>query len=523
MALDVPVAFKDVTTLPSDAVTCDQTARVGETPPKCENKENTEISDVFCFRSKIGPVGGERKKTKFTFKQKLTLILLAAADFICFCSMSIMAPFYPVEVAQKGFSESMAGFVFGFYALVVFLSSPLFGKTLPKSGAKFLFIFGLFISGISNGLFGLLDRIANNQIFVVASFLIRGFEALGASAYATAGYVIIVDIFPDNAGAVRGLLETFVGLGLSAGPGIGGVLYAIGGFGMPFYVVGIVTIIIALTNMYLLPTPEKHEVEKCGSLLDLLKLPAVLVTSIVLIVNSITSSFLEPTLEPHLRKFNLSPSQIGLFFLILSATYGVCSPIWGWLTDRIDNYSWLMTTGLFCNSVVLLFLGPSPLFPFLEDSIALNIVTLAILGIFIAMTLMPTYQFLLDSSLENGFSDCIGTHSVIAGLWSSIYSLGEFIGPVLGGTLLENFNFPITSTTMSLLNFLAAIAGTVYFKCRARKCLNTPKKEEVHNATTFFMNVGELNSSHFDTRPISVDLEKRNVDLAQVGSKKTYF
>lgn len=48
-----------------------------------------------------------------------------------------------------------------------------------------------------------LHKIEDYYIFTTFSFLIRGLEALGASAYSTAGYVIIINIFPDNAGAVR--------------------------------------------------------------------------------------------------------------------------------------------------------------------------------------------------------------------------------------------------------------------------------------------------------------------------------
>lgn len=69
-----------------------------------------------------------RHSKKFTFKQKVALLMLGAADFMSFCSMSIMAPFYPKEAANKGMTESMAGYIFGFYALVVFVSSPVFGK-----------------------------------------------------------------------------------------------------------------------------------------------------------------------------------------------------------------------------------------------------------------------------------------------------------------------------------------------------------------------------------------------------------
>lgn len=53
---------------------------------------------------------------------------LALVDFMSFCSMSIMAPFFPREAKEKGMTEAIAGFVFSFYALVMFISSPIFGK-----------------------------------------------------------------------------------------------------------------------------------------------------------------------------------------------------------------------------------------------------------------------------------------------------------------------------------------------------------------------------------------------------------
>lgn len=60
-------------------------------------------------------------------RQKLTLISLALVDFMSFCSMSIMAPFFPREAALKGLTDTMCGLVFSFYAVVMFLTSPFFG------------------------------------------------------------------------------------------------------------------------------------------------------------------------------------------------------------------------------------------------------------------------------------------------------------------------------------------------------------------------------------------------------------
>lgn len=48
----------------------------------------------------------------------------------------------------------------------------------------------------------MLAYIENIPTFTTYCFVVRGMEALGASAYATASYVFVVDIFPDNIGSV---------------------------------------------------------------------------------------------------------------------------------------------------------------------------------------------------------------------------------------------------------------------------------------------------------------------------------
>lgn len=432
-----------------------------------EKNERTSESSV----SKVEQgVSNEIKSKKFTWKQKCSLIMLLTADFMCYCSMSIMAPFYPQEAANRGMTQSMAGFVFGYFALVIFLSSPIFGKLCPKLGVKFLFIIGLFTSGICTVIFGTLHHIEDYSGFTALSFVIRGFAALGSSAYSTAAYVIVINIFPDNAGAIRGVLETFVGLGLCAGPGIGGILFDIGGFGLPFYVVGIFLILIAPLNIFILEKSAKCNLDgNSGSLTSLLKLTPIMMTCFVMVVVSMTWGFLDPTLEPHLIKFNLTTTAVGLIFLLTSGTYAISCPFWGWLSDRLDVYWWMMTVGLFGNSVILLFLGPC--LSFLPDVLWLNMVSLSLLGITVGMSLMPTYQFILDSALENGYTDDISTHSVIAGLWSSVYSLGEVLGPVLGGSLMQHYDFSNTCATFAALNFIVGTLATIMLVNRKQMSL----------------------------------------------------
>lgn len=51
-------------------------------------------------------------------------------------------------------------------------------------------------------IFRALVHIVDQTTFVVFCFLVRGMEAIGASAFTTASYVFVAQIFPDNIGAV---------------------------------------------------------------------------------------------------------------------------------------------------------------------------------------------------------------------------------------------------------------------------------------------------------------------------------
>lgn len=67
-------------------------------------------------------------KSKISSKQKMVVVMLSLADFLSFCAMSIMAPFYPKEATERGMSETVSGLVFGIYGLTMFLTSPVVGK-----------------------------------------------------------------------------------------------------------------------------------------------------------------------------------------------------------------------------------------------------------------------------------------------------------------------------------------------------------------------------------------------------------
>ena len=64
---------------------------------------------------------------------------------------------------------------------------------------------------------------------------------------------IFMILYPDNVVKVMSWTETTFGLGYSLGPAVGVFIYDLGGFKLPFIVVGLVALLLAITFIFLIP------------------------------------------------------------------------------------------------------------------------------------------------------------------------------------------------------------------------------------------------------------------------------
>lgn len=354
------------------------------------------------------------------------------------------------EAANKNMSGTLSGLVFSCYALVVMLSSPVLGAFLPVIGAKFMLISGIFVAGVANILFGLLKYINSSQQFALFCFLVRTFEALGAAAFSTASYTYIMLIFPDDIGTAFGFTETCVGFGMSLGPALGAGLYTLGGYGLPFYVLGSLILLNIPLCYFLIPaidtgtgikkqengvaTEEEDFVKRIeasilkrkqkSSYISLVTIPEVAVVALVVAIVSQSAGFLDPTLEPHFRQYDLGANVVGFIFLAMSLSYAILSPFVGWAASKMDNKSPLMIAGLLLSAVGLVLLGPSWFLP-LEPTVWLSSLAVVLMGFAHAIAFIPTFESILDIAIDKGFPDNVRTYSLVSGLWSAMYSLGE--------------------------------------------------------------------------------------------------
>ena len=105
--------------------------------------------------------------------------------------------------------------------------------------------------------YGCLGLLHNGSLFLGFSILLRCLEACGNSAFLTGSFSAIAREFPDQVASMFAMIELFFGLGEIVGPVVGGALYEIGGFTLPFAVMGGTLFLSSLLIHCLLPeTPS---------------------------------------------------------------------------------------------------------------------------------------------------------------------------------------------------------------------------------------------------------------------------
>ncbi|XP_059175190.1 MFS-type transporter SLC18B1-like [Physella acuta] len=225
----------------------------------CDNdKQLEQTTQLTNGQTILGGNEEEKEEKKLNFlkmsgNNKRLFIMLALSVFSCGSGYSLLAPFYPLEAEKKGVSQTIIGLVFSVFSIVSFCASPIIGGMLTILGAKFVCVAGLGLAGCSSLLFGVLDKCPSGTPFIVLSFIVRVVEALGALGVVISSSSIASCQFPDNVSTVVAILAAFYCIGLMIGPTIGGLLYELGGFGLPFWAVGAAILLAGVIIFITLP------------------------------------------------------------------------------------------------------------------------------------------------------------------------------------------------------------------------------------------------------------------------------
>lgn len=122
----------------------------------------------------------------------------------------------------------------------------------------------------------------------------------------------------------------------------------------------------------------------------------------------------------------------------------IATPIWGWLADRLVQPEYISPLGHLLIAVSLLLIGPANYLNMTVD-FPLTEVGLGLIGVGTAATLTATFALIQKYALAISPELGEASSSLISGLWTSAFALGNFIGPTVGGPLVYLLGF--TGTT----------------------------------------------------------------------------
>ncbi|CAH3023022.1 unnamed protein product, partial [Porites evermanni] len=382
-----------------------------------------------------------------------TLFLVIFIDALAY---SLYAPFFPSEAEDKGVSTTVVGLIFGTYPLGMFIFSLACGFLITKFGAFFMLLSGCFVFGGSFIMFGFCGLISDTAMFTAFCFLLRATLAIGGSASEVAALSILIGKFPNNVGAITGAGATSYGVGLSIGPALGGFLYSVGGFIVPFIVMGCAMIFTTPGVFLFLRRTEKQTDEKTAeestTIFRALRNPGTFTSALSFVVSGCSFGYIEPIFEPYMKQLGESTVNIGLMFLLFSGMFTLSAPAVGVIVDKTKRYRGFLILGFTSFGIGYLLLGPAPFLTFLpQRNVLLVCISLALSGLAGGISFAPIMPDLIRKARERGMPNNSSTNAVLSSIFGSMFYLGATIGPIIAGVTDEHLGFQWSTSVSYIL------------------------------------------------------------------------
>lgn len=366
---------------------------------------------------------------------KLVLSILLLNLFIAFLGIGLVIPVTPTIMNELNISGTVVGYMVSAFALAQLVVSPLAGSAVDKYGRKPLIVLGLFVFSMSELLFGLGQSV--EVLFV--SRLLGGVSAAFIMPAVTA-YIADITTLKTRPKAL-GYMSAAISTGFIIGPGIGGFLAEIG-TRLPFFFAAGFGLSAMFLSFLLLKEPERQKQEEnlygeqktgFGRIFS----PMYFIAFMVILISSFGLASFESLFALFVdHKFGFTPQDIAIV-ISLGAIVGVIVQVgffdrftrW-WGEIRLIRYSLIVSTAL----VLIL--------TYVTSYWAILLVTMVVFVGFDLMRPAVTTYLSRIAGNEQGF---------VGGMNSMFTSIGNIIGPIIGGILFDiDLNYPFYFATVTL-------------------------------------------------------------------------
>ncbi|MDA1096257.1 MAG: MFS transporter [Chloroflexi bacterium] len=168
------------------------------------------------------------------------VLILCVATALLTMGQGIAVPIVPLYADTLGVSVAQVGLVITAFGLARFLTNMPAAITSDRFGRRSILIGGALISALGNVMSGYATSLEPLLVY-------RFIAGIGSAAFITGAVIFIADVSnPTNRGRLMSLFQGSFLIGITAGPGMGGLLAEVFGLRGPFIAVGVVSLASAV-------------------------------------------------------------------------------------------------------------------------------------------------------------------------------------------------------------------------------------------------------------------------------------
>jgi MFS transporter, DHA1 family, tetracycline resistance protein len=384
-----------------------------------------------------------------------SLIFIFITVFVDLLGYGIMLPLLPFFVQAQNGGAAIAGALSSLYASAQLFAGPLLGALSDRYGRRPVLLVCLLGTSLGYLMLGL----ANSLPLIFLAVLIDGLTG----GNLTTAYAYIADVTtPENRARGMGMVGAAFGLGLMAGPALGGLLSRYG-----LYVPAFTASAIALSNVvfgfFVLPESlplEKREIKSISQILsrgkqftNLFRQVNIQKFIVALFLLNLAFAGLQSNFPLYSNyRFHWTSTQNSFFYLYV----GICAVfIQGFLFGKIQPHFGerrLALAGLLSMTLGLMFMAYAR-----EAWMLYPAVTIIALGTGLSIPSLTALVSFRVSESEQGR---------LMGGTQTLLSLTAIIGPTLAGISFEWIAFSAPYWLGSLFSLLALIVA--YTSLRGR-------------------------------------------------------
>jgi len=377
-------------------------------------------------------------------RKNKTLWIIGLISVVNALGYGIIFPLLYSYSQKFGLTDFQNGLLFALFSLCQFLSTPIIGRLSDKYGRRPLLI--LSVGGTAVSFF--MTAFAPN-VFIL--FLSRALDGITAGNIPVTSAVISDTTAPKDRARGFGIIGASFGFGFVFGPAISAITVQFGD-SVPFIIAGVIATIATLSTALFLPETNVHMGEvKEGKLFDLEKLFGALfdkmvgLTLLISLVYSTAFSMFIYAFQPFSVKIlHLNPTQISLIFSSLGIV-GLISQVFllHRVTKKLGAKKTFASASLIVGSVFVAIFFVKSFIPFVVAMMVMGLANSA---------LGPLIQTILSQETD------AKSQGTIQGINTSYISIGQIVGPILGGVLATR-GIPIPFLAAAALMVVVFVAS----------------------------------------------------------------